>query len=50
MFSWDGLENNEEVMEAWEDFFDEHEISEESRKKWMPKCERLYFNDRLCTR
>lgn len=44
MFSWDGLESNEEVMDAWRDFFDEHEISEESRDKWMPKCDRLYFN------
>lgn len=44
MFSWDGLETNEEVMDAWKDFFDEQEVSETSREKWLPICDRLYFN------
>ena len=44
-FSWDGLESDEEVAEAWEDFFFNQNISPASTAKWLDKCtNRIYFN------
>lgn len=44
MFSWDGMQTNEEVMDAWDNFFNDNEISNTSKKVWLNRCNRLYFN------
>lgn len=43
-FSWDGFDNDEDVMNAWETFFEERDIDPVSRDEWETKCDRTYFN------